>query len=643
MKKKHPDNDEGRATNGLDGNSFARTQVGQGERHRRRKTTSVSPGKSLDYLYAQQSPEAGGLLMGGSWPPTGQYDEGRSNQDLGSTGEETINFGTSAPIRRIEEDDSHLVTGPLTSRPSMTESTICLSDGLPDRTDFPARSLLLESSFPVLDHEFDGHMHSDLSTFSFNQGIADRLFSNDMMQPQDGWSPTGSQTSHGCHLFFTHVSHFVPFLHRPTFHCAQLPRHLVLSMLCLAYQHGEDPDCQGEAGSGVNLSIRCFHQACVLIAAFDEERTDDDQTQHIVMVQSYLLLQICAMMYLCGKDSAHGLKLHSKAISLARAGGLMQPLSVEPAVTGDLETLWQEFIKTESHKRTLFAMHQIDALWYQFLSTPRSLSHLEIKHDLPCLDKYWTASSAAEWAHSQLVARNPGSLMPYADAVRRFLSPNADLSSIPTFDPYGAINIAQFLVSSAREVSGWSTMTGMLSIERSEPLKASLIALKPFLSPLAETARTTRHGAAAVLCEATWETAMLELQMWSPSHVGGIVQGSMDAVLQQSTYLAPASSGFVCESEIARAAQPHVDWFLRYLDTTIAPESEAPWVTLYAYKAFLIAWQLVRGKTPGAMQVVSVRDGDVDGALAWARKVFQHRQRWKLGRLIMPCLESLGK
>ncbi|KAI3400988.1 hypothetical protein diail_1196 [Diaporthe ilicicola] len=47
-------------------------------------------------------------------------------------------------------------------------------------------------------------------------------------------------------------------------------------------------------------------------------------------------------------------------------------------------SLWGEFIRSQSHKRTLFAVHQIDALLYQFLSIPRSLSHLEIKHELPC-------------------------------------------------------------------------------------------------------------------------------------------------------------------------------------------------------------------------------------------------------------------
>lgn len=86
----------------------------------------------------------------------------------------------------------------------------------------------------------------------------------------------------------------------------------------------------------------------------------------------------------------------------------------------------------------------------------------------------------------------------------------------------------------------------------------------------------------------------------------------MDAVLGESTY--PAScSGTLSGAEAAHATQPHTGWFLRYLDTTAAPGSEPPWVALYASKACLIAWQLVRKGVPGTMQAVGVLDGDAEG------------------------------
>ncbi|KAJ5469216.1 hypothetical protein N7475_006968 [Penicillium sp. IBT 31633x] len=404
-------------------------------------------------------------------------------------------------------------------------------------------------------------------------------------------------------------------------------------MLSLAYQHGEDPECGEQEGSGESFSVRCFHQARALLAS--DEGRPDAPTMSITLVQSYLLLQICAMMYLCGDISAWGLKMHSRMISLTRAGRMTQPLPVESRATVDLESLWRKFIKAESQKRTLFAVHQIDALWYQFRSIPRSISHLEIKHDLPCPADQWASPSSAEWAHRQLLARNSAPSAKYTDAVRRYLSSDPEIASIPDFDPYGAINIAQFLISCAREISGWSTMTGILSMERFGALRSSLVALSPLTC--SETAQT-KH---ATSFAATWQTAMIELQMWSPSHTGGIVEGSIDAVLSQSTYLGP--SHFMFDANTAEAIQPHVDWFLRYLDESVIPDSEAPWVVLYAYKAFLIAWQLINNGLPGAMEAVGVRDGDLDGALMWARKTFQRRQKWQLGKLILSCLDELAK
>lgn len=181
---------------------------------------------------------------------------------------------------------------------------------------------------------------------------------------------------------------------------------------------------------------------------------------------------------------------------------------------------------------------------------PRLLSHLEIKHDLPCPEACWTSSSAAEWAHRQLITNQSVPTIRYSEAVRHFLSPNPDAESLPQFDPYGAINITPFLLSSVREVSGWSTMTGRLSLERFEvstccpsdgslrpdslysvhliqPLKSSLDALEPYVRP-----RPNEDvGTHAVSVEATWEMAMIELQSWSPSHTGGIVETSLDAAL----------------------------------------------------------------------------------------------------------------
>lgn len=97
------------------------------------------------------------------------------------------------------------------------------------------------------------------------------------------------------------------------------------------------------------------------------------------------------------------------------------------------------------------------------------------------------------------------------------------------------------------------------------------------------------------------------------------------------------------DPDIGRSLNAHIDWFLRYLDQTLEPDHEPPFVTVYAFKAFLIGWQLLRGFAPNAMVAVGISDGDSDAALAWAMKVFTRRKRWKVGKLVLQNLVSLAK
>jgi hypothetical protein len=578
------------------------------------RMSSASPPESQTNLPFVTPEEEGDFDVDRTWHSALRYDQQQSNHG------NQIDHRSSISSSNGVVTTQHIETRPLTGIDDVSQNTLSLvSDPLlePIQTQSPPFSMVF-SNFG-----------------SFNQDSPSKWVSTESPQVQDDWCLTSAQAARGCELFFDHVAQYLPFIHRPTFDANQTDRPLLYGMISLGYQYGEDPEYGEQAGSGASLSMQCFQQARALLAA----NNDDEPLstlQSTIAVQAYLLLQVFTMMYLCGSASTYGLKTHSKIIGLARAGGLMQPMMAEAMATTDLDSLWHQFIQAESHKRTCFAVHQIDALWYQVLSIPRSLSHLEIKHELPCPDDHWTAASSGEWAHRELVLRQAGSTVQYPEAVRRFLSSNADLCTLPPFDPYGTINITQFLISSAREISGWSTITGILSIERVEPLRSSLLALDPFTRPQGGNS----DPAHASLGEIAWETAMIELQMWSPTHTGGIVEGSMDAVLRQSTDHAP-SCEFLCESRIANLVQPHVDWFLRYLDALLVPDREAPWVVLYAYKAFMIAWQLVRDGVVGSMQVVGVQDGDAQGALTWARKVFGRRARWQLGKIVLKCIDML--
>ncbi|KAF5977034.1 hypothetical protein FBULB1_6704 [Fusarium bulbicola] len=514
-----------------------------------------------------------------------------------STGDDTITLSSSLPS---DLDDPQMLATSFSSQASMLLG--------PTASQLAGVNFLEPSCNLNMSNSPSG---MSLLNFSLDQGSPERLLygSIDLSQVQNDWLPSSTQITQGCQLYFKHVSHYLPFLHQPTFDATSVSTHLLISMLCIAYQYGVDPDRSDQQGSGVSLSERCYHRARDLVSG--DDNGPDESTRTLSLIQSLILLELYAMMYLCGNHSAYGLKTHTRMISLARSSGLSIPLPSElTSKTPCLNSLWRTFIEAESHKRTLFAAHQIDTLWYQFLSIPRQFSHLEIKHELPCPQQ----------------------------PIRLFLSLSSDPSSFPSFDPYGAINITQFLASSAQDTSGWSAMTGMISTERLEQLRKSLEAL----GPVVQSAEELEHSnwPRGALCEATWRSAMIDVRIWSPSHTCGMVGGTMDAVLQQTTYLAP-SCEFLCESNTAQVIKPHIDWFLTYLDSPLVPDSEAPWIMLYAFKAFVIAWQLIKGSTLGTMRVVGVEDGDTNGALEWARGVFRRRQRWQLGKIIMTCLDTL--
>lgn len=151
----------------------------------------------------------------------------------------------------------------------------------------------------------------------FLSSIPSGLSPKDLPYLQEDWLPSATQVARGIALYFAYVSHFFPFIHRPTFDASQAASHLILSMLCIAYQYGEDPDCDDREGSGAALSLHCFHRARILVASSEEGA--EDAKQKLVMVQAYLLLEVHAMLYLCGQDSSYGLKIHPKMVGVSRS------------------------------------------------------------------------------------------------------------------------------------------------------------------------------------------------------------------------------------------------------------------------------------------------------------------------------------
>lgn len=178
--------------------------------------------------------------------------------------------------------------------------------------------------------------------------------------------------------------------------------------------------------------------------------------------------------------------------------------------------------KLTSLSRTLYAVMQLDVFWYDTLSQPRLLSHLEIKHDLPCSERIWSCASSIQWAHQTLTRKGPGPPTRYIKMIQDCLSPETTFD-VSTLEPHSALIIILFLLSSARELSGWTTMTGRLCFERFDALNASLLAFEPLVEKCSD------DDPMAVLMKSTWHMVMIELLHWSHTHTNGVVEASLDA------------------------------------------------------------------------------------------------------------------
>lgn len=164
----------------------------------------------------------------------------------------------------------------------------------------------------------------------------------------------------------------------------------------------------------------------------------------------------------------------------------------------------------------------MDVFWYHTLSLPRLLSHLEIKHELPCPEPMWSAQTSTEWAHLALLNNGRQTSNRYLEVVQDCLStkPSRDVTGL---EPFGALIILLFFLSSAQEVSGWTTMTGRLCFERFDALNASLMSFEPLIERLPD------DSPIATLTKATWHMVMIELLNWSLTHTNGVVEVSLDA------------------------------------------------------------------------------------------------------------------
>ncbi|THY20663.1 hypothetical protein D6D01_06645, partial [Aureobasidium pullulans] len=443
----------------------------------------------------------------------------------------------------------------------------------------------------------------------------------------------------GCDLYFRHVSPFLPFIHHPTFDFRHLPEALLMGMLSVGLQFNTEDEVYPD------IAVQTFKRGIELLSQ-SEVSEEPLFARNIHTVQAYLLLELYAAMYSGGQDTTIGLQMHHKSVETLRSDGAShRSVKCDRGPRRSLETIHslrkpQEVVAfngliNESRLtrlcRTFYAVNQLDIYWYDTLSQPRLLSHLEIKHDLPCSEQIWKCASSTQWAHQALTRQDSRSPTKYVTTIQECLSSNTSYD-VSILEPYGALIIILFLLSSARELSGWTTMTGRLCFERFDALNASLLAFEPLVEKFSD------EDPMAVLMKSTWHMVMIELLHWSHTHTNGVVEASLDAAFAAATHLS-ISQEISPSVEAIASLEPHINYFLRLLGQEHAVHDEAPWVTVFAFKAALIGWQLVSAECWKPAEIIGI--GDKWDMYQWIDVVFERRKNWCIGRLVTNSLKEL--
>lgn len=112
--------------------------------------------------------------------------------------------------------------------------------------------------------------------------------------------------------FFSHAAHIFPFIHRATFDARSCHPSLLFGMMCIGlHMKGED---SGDVDQ--QRAIYCYKAG---LRALDGvmEITQEKSTDTLTTIQAHLLLEMYAIMALCGSHTMQGLRLHSQCVEVS--------------------------------------------------------------------------------------------------------------------------------------------------------------------------------------------------------------------------------------------------------------------------------------------------------------------------------------
>lgn len=474
---------------------------------------------------------------------------------------------------------------------------------------------------------------------------ADALIDADEMPSEAAYAST----------FLTRFHRSFPLLHEPSFAKSSPPLALLRATACIgALQSRTDRD--------TSISQSLFRTGVEALCKYVNE--DRGRYQQEWVLQAFILYELYGLYSDDENLSQKATSIHTNLVEAVRIYQMTQS-GVGPPDAGTIEGLgeeetegqWRNFIERETKLRCVYALYLLDTQRAIMCNLRPILSSLEIKHDLPCDEDLWLASTAGEWAalmslrftsfndcedflateenipgrsfyasaqyllHTQPASEAPGRLRllwssPFAALVLvsqlamvvRELTHAACLLERPTFQqrPLSLLTetqysqISQALRSIAElvprsEVASASNITSSPASSRAWPAAFSLV--HPLSNSANHVDTQQSHSPLWAHFHMMWHYTWITLSHPDALIVRGVVETSLAGAIATAGHLgrpkAKSQRDIYQDRDVFRLLNS-LDQSLKQLALSARQVEEHPFATLLGYKITLVGWRLVR-------------------------------------------------
>lgn len=132
---------------------------------------------------------------------------------------------------------------------------------------------------------------------------------------------------------------------------------------------------------------------------------DRGRYQKAWVLQAFILYELYGLYSGDEVLSQKATTIHTNLVEAVRiyqmtqgGAGSLDAATMEGASEEEMEQRWRSFIERETKVRCVYALYLLDTQRAIMCNLRPILSSLEIKHDLPCDEDLWLATTAAEWA-----------------------------------------------------------------------------------------------------------------------------------------------------------------------------------------------------------------------------------------------------